>query len=196
MAFMSRPRGDHERRRAEVAEAVWQVLSTDGFGGLTVRAIAGRMQATTGVVTHYFRSKREVIGYALDLLDRRSGERHRRTSEPGMAAVRAALLDMLPLDAESITANRIWVSSWDRALADPDLRRDHGRRYAAGVDRLAALVVIAQDRGELATGEPRDVAAGLQSFALGLTVQALLDPESYPAATQVTLVEAHLRQLG
>lgn len=193
---MGRPKGNHEDRRSDVAEAVWKVLAANGFNGLTIRAIADRMHATTGVVTHYFRSKREIVDYALELLEKRSAARTRRSAPDGFPALRSAVLDMLPLDDESTTANRVWVSSWDHALADPQFRREHARRYAAGVDRLAELVSAAQERGELPARDAVSIATGLHAFALGLIVQAVLDPAEYPADRQVALLDDQLSRLA
>ncbi|MGW2541257.1 TetR/AcrR family transcriptional regulator, partial [Kitasatospora sp. NPDC001574] len=72
---MTPARGDHEARRTEVSQAVWGVLSTRGFEGLTLRAVAAEMGASTGLLTHYFPSKKALVAHALDVLERRSGAR-------------------------------------------------------------------------------------------------------------------------
>ncbi|WP_159028749.1 TetR/AcrR family transcriptional regulator, partial [Kitasatospora sp. MY 5-36] len=104
---MTPARGDHDARRSEVSEGVWRVLSTRGFEGLTLRAVAAELGASTGLLTHYFPNKRALLSHALEELDRRSLARPRRTapadgSAPpaGLARVRASLLDVLPLDGE------------------------------------------------------------------------------------------------
>jgi AcrR family transcriptional regulator len=51
---MPRTKGDHEARRRDVSEAVWRVLVAHGFGGLTMRAVAAELDASTGLLTHYF----------------------------------------------------------------------------------------------------------------------------------------------
>lgn len=194
--MMARTRGDHEARRREASEAVWRVLDAHGFGGLTLRAVAAELGATTGLLTHYFPTKRDLVAHALDLLDRRTAARTREVAEDESAALRVALLGVLPLTAEAATSNRIWVSSWDPALADPGLSRDHARRYARSRDRLRELVAAAQRRGEIRAGDPDDIAAAAQSFVLGLVVQALFDPAAFPARRQAALVDAYLRTLA
>lgn len=77
---MPRAKGDHEARRLEVSEAVWRVLATRGFGGLTLRAVATELGATTGLLTHYFPAKSDLLAHALDLLEQRTAARARRTS--------------------------------------------------------------------------------------------------------------------
>lgn len=193
---MPRAKGDHGARRREVSEAVWRVLATRGFGGLTLRAVATELGATTGLLTHYFPTKNDLVTYALDLLDQRSAARPRRTAGQGTDAVRAALLDILPLSAEATDSNRIWVSSWDTALADPALREEYAGKYARGRDKLHQLVAAAQRLGELAPGDPARIAACAQAFVLGLVVQALLDPAAFPPQRQIDLLEDYLAALA
>ena len=74
--------GDHEARRLAVSEAVWRVLADRGFGVLRLRAVAAEMGASTGLLTHYFPTKRALLVYAMDLLDQRN-EARRREADPG-----------------------------------------------------------------------------------------------------------------
>lgn len=190
-----RTKGDHEARRRDVSEAVWRVLTAHGFGGLTLRAVAAELGATTGLLTHYFRGKQELLTHALDLLDERTGTRARRAAGPGLAGVRALLLDVLPLSEEAVTGNRIWVSSWDTALADPALSAAYARKYGRSRERLSDLVADAQRRNELRPGDPARIAEGALAFTLGLVVQALFDPRAFPPKRQVELLDDHLNTL-
>ncbi|MFB7330774.1 TetR/AcrR family transcriptional regulator [Streptomyces adustus] len=192
---MPRTKGDHEARRRDVSAAVWQVMATRGFAGLTLRAVAAELGATTGLLTHYFPTKQALVEYALDLLEQRTVSRPRRHTGEGLAAFRDALLDILPLTPEATDSNRIWVSSWDTALSDPALSTDHARKYAKGRDRLIERVAAAQELGELPPGNPARIAAGAQAFVLGLVVQALFDPAVFPPARQVELLDDYLAAL-
>ncbi|MFI1798800.1 TetR/AcrR family transcriptional regulator [Streptomyces sp. NPDC020379] len=193
---MPRTKGDHEARRRDVSEAVWRVLAAHGFGGLTMRAVATELGATTGLLTHYFPAKRDLVTYALDLLAERTAARPRRAAGEGLPAVRAALLDILPLTAEATASNRIWVSSWDTALADPALSDDYARKYAQSRAKLRGLVAAAQRLGELPPGDPERVAAAAQSFVLGLVVQALFNPTAFPPHRQTELLDDYLASLA
>ncbi|WP_018350339.1 TetR/AcrR family transcriptional regulator [Longispora albida] len=194
---MPRIKGDHEARRRDVSEAVWRVLARHGFGGLSMRAVATELGATTGLLTHYFPSKRDLITHALALLDERTAARRPRPSAaPGLASLREAMLAVLPATPESAGTGRIWVSSWDTALADEQFGSSHAARYAGGRERLSARIAAAQALGELAPGDADDLAAAAQSFLLGLVVQALLDPPSFPAARQIHLLDGYLATLA
>ncbi|TDD49314.1 TetR family transcriptional regulator [Nonomuraea terrae] len=192
---MARTKGDHEARRRDVSAAVWQVMATRGFAGLTLRAVAAELGATTGLLTHYFPTKQALVEYALDLLEQRTASRPRRHAGKGLAALRDALLDILPLTPEATDSNRIWVSSWDAALSDPDLSTGYARKYAQSRDRLSERVAAAQELGELPPGDPLHIAVGAQSFILGLVVQALFDPVAFPPQRQVELLDDYLATL-
>ena len=186
----------HRRRREDVAAAVWRVLDQSGFAGLSMRAVARELDATTGIVTHYFPSKRELTSFALELLAERSGARERPATARGPADLRSALLDMLPLDAASQTSNRIWISSWDAALADERHAAEHAQRYRASRAKVAGLVAEFLDVDDRGDARVERVTETLHSFVLGLTVQAVLDPSAYPPERQVALLDGLLRDLG
>jgi AcrR family transcriptional regulator len=183
---------DHEARRRDVSEAVWRVLARHGFGGLTLRAVAAEMGASTGLLTHYFPSKEALVRHALAVAEERSTTRPLRQG----GGLREALLDVLPLDAASRTMNRVWVSSWDAALGDAELHAAERARYKRWRARLCPLVVDAQRRGDLPAGRPDDLVAIVAAFTHGLVVQALFDPRSFPRARQVALLDDFLEGLN
>jgi AcrR family transcriptional regulator len=195
IAHVPRPQGDHDTRRREVAEAVLRVLATRGFAQLTMRAVAAELGASTGIVTHYFATKDELRTFALDVLARSVDERQPTTAPPGLPALRALVLGMLPLTAEGATANRIWISSWDVVLAAPDLTATYAETYAQSRARVERAVRIAQEAGELGDADPGELAAALHAFTLGLAVQAVLDPAAFPPARQIAMTDAYLRTL-
>ncbi|UIN30586.1 TetR/AcrR family transcriptional regulator [Microbacterium binotii] len=186
----------YRQRREDVAAAVWRVLDQAGFAGLSMRAVARELDATTGIVTHYFPSKRELTSFALELLAERSGARERPATTRGPADLRSALLDMLPLDDISQTSNRIWISSWDAALADEGHAAEHAERYRASRAKVAGLVAEFLPESERDDERVDRVTETLHSFVLGLTVQAVLDPSAYPPERQVTLLDGILSDLG
>ncbi|MFL6120376.1 TetR/AcrR family transcriptional regulator [Actinophytocola sp.] len=189
-------RGDHDARRADVAEAVWRVLAAHGFGALTMRAVAAELGASTGLLTHYFTNKRELVRYAHAIAEERTENRPRRRAErPGLAALRVALVDVLPLSAEAAAMNRVWVSFWDAALDDESLREAQRARYERWRGRLQGCVEEAQARGELPAGRPEDVAVEAAAFTHGLVVQALFDPAGLPAERQLALLDRFLSGL-
>ncbi|MFF5563382.1 TetR/AcrR family transcriptional regulator [Streptomyces sp. NPDC012623] len=191
-------RGDRDARREDVSEAVWRTLADKGFGGLTLRAVAAEMDVSTGMLMHYFPTKRALVAHALDVLEKRTAERPRRGRPvAGLAALRAVLLDILPLTEDDTARNRVWVSSWDLALADEQLGSGQLERYARMRTAIRPHIEAARDRGELpADADPDQLAATAVAFTHGLVVQALFDPGRFPESVQVSLVDGFLRGLA
>ncbi|MBC3841221.1 TetR family transcriptional regulator [Streptacidiphilus sp. 4-A2] len=191
-------RGDHEARRRDVSEAVWGVLAESGFGGLTLRAVAARMGASTGLLTHYFPTKHALVTHALEILDQRREQQRRVAGTAagqlsGLAELRRILLDILPLTPDATADNRVWVSSWDVSLADPGLAEAQAERYRRSRGRLRDCVLQAVDAGELPPAtDPDRLAAAAMALVHGLVVQALFDPSAFPARVQRALVDDFL----
>jgi AcrR family transcriptional regulator len=190
---------DHDVRRREVAEAVWRVLARTGFAGLSLRAVAREMGATTGLLTHYFASKRELVRHALEVVHERTLPRmaEAETADRGVAGLRVRLRAVL-LDGEEATVlSRVWVGFWDLALADEELGRAEAARYERWRDRLRPLVEEAIAAGELAPGRDRETVVDvLTAFTHGLVVQALFDPDRFPVARQYAVLDELLTALS
>ncbi|GIG13207.1 TetR family transcriptional regulator [Catellatospora methionotrophica] len=191
-------RGDHDARRRDVSQAVWEVLAAHGFGGLTLRAVAAHMGASTGLLTHYFPSKKALVRHALEVAQEHTQGRDRFPAEgEGLPGLRAALLDVMPLTPEAVAMSRVWVSFWDAALGDDELAAAELRRYERWRGMLRPHVEAALRLGQLpADADPEDVVATAAGFGHGLVVQALFDPARFPPRRQAALVDGFVALLG
>jgi len=190
---------DHDVRRREVAEAVWRVLADTGFAGLSLRAVAREMGATTGLLTHYFASKRELVGHALEVVHDRTAPRMQEveTADRGVAGLRVRLRAVLVDGEEATVLSKVWVGFWDLALADAELGLAEAARYERWRDRLRPLVDEAIAAGELAADRDRETVVDLLTACThGLVVQALFDPERFPATRQYAVLEELLTALS
>ena len=190
---------DHDARRREVAEAVWKVLAGTGFAGLSLRAVAREMGATTGLLTHYFASKRELVRHALEVVHERTLPRMEAAGAGvgGLEGLRQRLRAVLVDDQEATVLSRVWVGFWDLALADEELGRAEAARYERWRDRLRPLVDEAIDAGELAVGRDRETVVDVvTAFTHGLVVQALFDPDRFPAERQYAVLDELLVALS
>jgi AcrR family transcriptional regulator len=166
---------DHAERRAQIVAATWDALGTVGLEGATMRTIAERAGCSTGRLTHYFASREEILIAALRQVHELAGTRmiSAAAGATGADAVRAVLLEALPLDAERRREWRVWLAFWAQATVDPALREENERRYAEWREVLDRLLV------EAVPGLGADERAGrvedLVAIIDGLGVQATLD---------------------
>ena len=184
---------DHEERREEIAEAAWRVVERAGPQGANMREIAREAGYTTGVVTHYFRDKRELMAFAFGLMVDRSTKRVADVAAG--SGPTEALAQLLPLDEERRRETTVWLALIGASLADPELARELRQRY-----RQAREAILPTFRAALKAAAPRqdadDVADELMAVVDGLTVDALTDPERYPPGEQLVLLHRALERLG
>jgi AcrR family transcriptional regulator len=191
------PKGDHDSRREDVSQAVWHVLARCGVGGLTIRSVAAELGATTGLIRHYFPTKKALIAHARQVAeDRTKSLKRSAPSASGLVALKAAVIDVLPLDDDTTAMSRAWVSFWDAAIGDPELADSERLRYMSWRARLRIHVCDAQASGELSHSVPADdYVVMCAAFAHGLVVQSLFDPERFTARRQRALVDSYFDQL-
>src|SRR5260370_33727298 len=58
---------DHDQQREIFAAAALEVITKEGIAGLTVRRVSEQAGDTTGALTHYFRSKDQLLLAASEL---------------------------------------------------------------------------------------------------------------------------------
>src|SRR5262245_65130654 len=190
---------DTRSRRAEFAEAAWRTIAARGLDAATVRAVARDAGASTGRLVHYFRSKDELMLEALRHAGRVVRERMNAivAGARGLAALRAVLLDALPVDEVRGKEWRFWLAYWGRAASEPSLAAEQERRLGIWRAMLLRTLEEARSRNELAA----EVDAALEAEALmalvdGLGQQALFDPGAMTAERLRAHVVAQLARLG
>ncbi|WP_427168489.1 TetR/AcrR family transcriptional regulator [Streptomyces sp. C1-1] len=184
---------DHEERRETISQAVWQVVSDSGLEGLTLRAVATAAGCTTGMVTHYFAGKKELLAHARTEMHRRMAARI--DTLPAGESARDVLYTVaeqaLPLDDERHLEAVVWSQFLLSTRNDPALLAEHTRSHASWIDRLRALMQAAcpdhAERAELDT-RVRSLVACLD----GLALNAVTDPDAYPPDLQRRVLETQL----
>ncbi|HEX2104932.1 MAG TPA: TetR family transcriptional regulator C-terminal domain-containing protein [Solirubrobacteraceae bacterium] len=185
---------DHEERRAEVAAAVWRVVSSEGLDAVTVRRVAAETGMSTSVVSHYFAGKDELLRLAFRLVvDRGRARAEAEARVAGGGRARALLATGLPLDAARRTEARIWFSFLGLALTRPDLAADQRAAYRAWRGAVAAALRVEGLRAGL---DAEAEAAALIALVDGLAVQAAFEPRRLPPARQLALLDERLAALG
>ncbi|MGA4863460.1 TetR/AcrR family transcriptional regulator [Streptomyces lavendulocolor] len=175
---------DHEARRLEIAEALWRIASTRGLDGVSLRDVAAEADISLGRLQHYFRTKDEMLLFALrhinSLADQRIRERiGSLTAGPGTgtgtgpsaeseaeaaadqgppprAVLRECLMGMLPLDEKSRVGTLVGAAYFARAIHDERLREEAREGIPRLAEFLAGLLRSARERGETAGGRALD----------------------------------------
>ncbi|WP_327153889.1 TetR/AcrR family transcriptional regulator [Streptomyces tubercidicus] len=191
---------DHEARRQEISEALWRIAGSRGLDGTSLRDVAAEAGISLGRLQHYFRTRDEMLLFALQHINRLAGERIRErieglTEDPTPHEVlRACLSGMLPLDDKSRIGLLVSAAYYARAVHDEGLRAEARN----GIPRLRAFFAdqlrLAAERGELPPERATEGEAMLLiSLAEGLATYVLLEVHSPEAALR--LLDLYLANL-
>jgi AcrR family transcriptional regulator len=189
---------DHGQRRDEMAEALWRIAAYEGLEAVSLNRVAAEAGASKGRVQHYFASRDALLDYTAEHLQDRVTARLRArlaAAPDTLAAVRGALLEVLPLTDDSVVDTRVGIAFLIRALGDDALRTRYRTRNAQFLGLLTRLLTTAREEGALARGrEPGAVAAELFALVNGLKEPLLLGDLTPSLAT--ALVDDALARLA
>ncbi|MEV7510979.1 TetR family transcriptional regulator C-terminal domain-containing protein [Streptomyces sp. NPDC089922] len=169
---------DHEGRRRLVAEAVCGLADERGLEGVTLRDVAARAQVSMGAVQRCFRTKDEMLVFALAAVGERIGARVRarlvRTpAQSAASAVGHAATEIALLDEQHRSEARVWLAFLAQAAVDETLAETMRRNQAALQEVFTGLISQAC-QGQVQGGDG-DGAVALDAAREARTVLALAD---------------------
>ncbi|MDR3033774.1 MAG: TetR family transcriptional regulator C-terminal domain-containing protein [Kitasatospora sp.] len=193
---------DYESRRRRIAEAVCLLADEHGPQGVSMRDVAARAQVSLGAVQRCFRSKEEMLLFAVDHVGERITERVRTrlTASPAQSAATAlghAADEIALLRAEHRAEARIWLAFIAQAAVSEPLADPLRTSYTALQDLLVRLITEATDNGSTddptPPPDPRHEARTLLALADGLTTHVLIGHLTTEEAQEV--LHTHLTAL-
>ncbi|MET8540905.1 TetR/AcrR family transcriptional regulator [Kitasatospora sp. NPDC004799] len=200
---------DHEGRRRLIAEAVCLLVDEHGLEGVTLRDVATRAEVSMGAVQRCFRTKEEMLLFALTHVGERVTERVRSRLTAGPAQSAASELGLVAgevalLREEHRAEARIWLAFVAGAAVNPALAEALRSSYAA-LEELVVRLVAEAAGGEVVGGSviggaaaggavvARTEARTLLALADGLTAHVLVGHRTAAEAEEV--LHAHLTGL-
>jgi AcrR family transcriptional regulator len=183
---------DHDRRREEIAALTLAVIRSVGLENASIRTIARHGRISMGVLSHYFNSKDELVGFSFAWLAQRTFaelEVLLAASPPGLARLRTALGYMLPAAGQSQDF-ALWMTLWGRAVSNASLARQHRAYYARWRRCVRGFLREAQRLGEVpARLSLADATDLLVATVDGLWIDCMMEPRRFGAARRRALLE-------
>ena len=176
-----RPPGDHDEKRSEIVAAALRTIQRLGFEGASLRQIAIEAGCTTGVLTHYFLNKEQLLRQLVDgLFDAMDTWSTDITSSEDVFQVVEDILQT-PFSADDdTTVWHLWYQLLLQARTDPSLAREIAQRYSTQLEQLANLFERHQQRGVLRSDYSAQMLAE-QVFAVteGWSLMAPVDVQRF-----------------
>jgi AcrR family transcriptional regulator len=185
-------RVDPQERRTLIADALMRVAARRGLEGVSLRHVAAEAGATSGMVQHYFRTKDEMMLFALQVVSENAAARIDAAvgalggSPAPRDLLRAMLLQILPLDEARRADGRVALAFLAYAAVHPRVAAEQRRGATDMRDFVAGLI---RD-SPAAVADPVLAATTLLGLVEGLGIYLLNDvcpPETAMAALDAEL---------
>lgn len=177
-------------RRAQLAEAAYRIIAADGLNGLSIRILARAVGAhSSGLVSHYFIDRAEIIAAALD----HAATVMRRRPDTRLHPVET-FVSVLPIDDEAIESWRFTLAVRAGALTDPALVKfdnaiqEYWHQHMP--DLLRAHGVLGAD------ADAHEAVDFIVAVVDGVALRATLAPREWPAARQRAHIERAFNQIA
>lgn len=187
---------DHEKRKKDIAEATWRVISEQGMEGATVRNIAKEAGLSLGALQHYFSSQAGLLSYAMKLVIERVTHRINAITArnlPPKEMVVEILLQMIPTEQETMLEIQVWYEFVMYARNKPELCSVQDDGVLSG---LMLLLEKLDENHLLKT----DLDLGIEIEKLyaivdGLALHAVLEPDRLDKERIVSILKNHVDYL-
>ena len=188
----------YDDRRIEVAKAAWQVIIREGLDRTSMRAIAQELGSSTGVVTHYFRDKEDLILFALGLVFENVASEMKACvkGQQGIDRLEQMIFVALPLDLIDRDDWKVWIAFLGYSIGREHLIQEHRKRY----DLLRQI--ISQELADLQSTNliRADLDLTLEANALvalvdGIGAGVVIYPEQFNPSQQQYLVRRLINTL-
>ncbi len=170
-------------------------MASRGADAATMREIAREAGYANGALAHYFANKDALIEAAFGYVFDRTNDRIREATVGlrGLAALRAFLVEVLPITEVTRLEARIVLPFWSRTVADERVAELNDAAMQRWRRELAELLEQAREDGDVTVTTPDDVLVEqLLAMAMGLQVLATTPGTPTPAETQVAMLDAFL----
>ncbi|MEM9927775.1 MAG: TetR/AcrR family transcriptional regulator [Cyanobacteria bacterium P01_D01_bin.50] len=185
-------------RRLEVSEAAWRVIAREGLDRTSMRAIAQELGCTTGVVTHHFRNKQELILFALNQVTELQQKAMQAATHKisGIERLVEMLSAFLPLDNERRDILKVWVAFLGYAVGRESLMEEHQSCAAqlreVIIEELKALQSVKLIRADVELELEANV---LLALVNGISLDSLIQGKHLSPAQQQLVIRRYVEQL-
>jgi TetR/AcrR family transcriptional regulator, transcriptional repressor of bet genes len=187
---------DPEQRRAALAAAAIRVIAESGLEGTKLRDVASEAGWTTGALTHYFSDKRALLKLAMESSLEHLHSRHLADIAVRGDALSVVLEQALPLDEDRLRHWKVTLALTTQSWTDPELAQIKRRAYRRWRRSIAAAVADGIADGRYSPDLDLETTADeLVALVDGVALQALFDPERWPASKQLSFLNRHVAGL-
>ncbi|MBD1588845.1 TetR/AcrR family transcriptional regulator [Pseudomonas typographi] len=185
-------------RRTEIIDATMRVIERKGLEGASMRGIARELGLTTGLVTHYFKDKNEILTTAIDALFKPFEVRLGKALETSdiTQGLIEVLITTLPTQEPQRAAQRLFAHVLLQIKEDPVVGNAYRDRFHLLNQGICKLIKRGQDAGVLRNDfDPQRRTDFLCAFADGLGLHATGGLHNFSNELMVSLMMEEINRM-
>ncbi len=185
-------------RRSQVASAAMKLIAEQGLQKTSLRAIAHELGCTTGVLTHYFRNKDELLLFMLEVVMERLGEKMAIAVEDieGIERLIVMMLSVLPTTDELRQIWRVWLAFVGHMPGHTGLMEEHKALYQEFKASLKSEFAVFVEMGVFSKGiDVEFEAAAWIALMDGIGVNMLAAPQNYSEEQLKKIIKRQMEPL-
>jgi len=184
---------DHDERRRLIAQVVEQLVYEQGIQAVTIREVASRVGYSTTVVSHYFRTKLDMLVFTHRIARARAEalvDEAVRRSQPLVETLER----LLPISDERWRDWHTWFAFWGMAPAEPLVSAEWEEGTSNAHSLFLRLIENAKQSGDFPANIDSAVAAThVQVFVNGIASLVAQNRDAWPAERQQDLLQTLMR---
>ncbi len=188
---------NHDKRRREIAEAVWQVTATRGLEAVTMRSVAAAAGISVGRIQHYFSTKEEMVRHGCRALIDVASEtfEQRAPADRPLEVLRELFTHAIPQTEDMKVGATVWYAYLARSVGDPKIAAILREAKCGEQEEGERLLGAAQKVGQISENlDAVVVVRKLLATADGLALRVLIGQLS--ASEAVSSLEQAMEAVG
>lgn len=190
---------DVDKRRHDLAAAVWTVVRERGIGAVSVRTVAAEAGVAVGSLRHVFPTRTELVLFSAELMLTQARERINSVPRSGVIAddALAVLRELLPLSPDARAELEVNLALIAEAPAVPELSGIRDRATAELAELCTAIAHWLMSGGADAPTSAAATRAGQRLYALvdGLALHLLSAPADADPTWAVDILRDEISRL-
>jgi AcrR family transcriptional regulator len=191
-----------DERRAQILQAAFEVASTEGIGGLTVRAVAAQARVSHALVLFHFGRKERLVHELLGLVIDATAVLHISEDIARFPHARdrlhALLQQEMARQSHQPLHTRLFLEYWAVGTRHEEVRTrisEQLERYRSAFRSIMEEMLLAEPAA-FAGASADGLAAVAVSWIQGCAVQAMIDPAHFDTDDYLAAVRGMIGRLG
>ncbi|MEI9425409.1 TetR family transcriptional regulator [Mesorhizobium sp. Cs1299R1N1] len=187
---------DVELTRLRIAKAAGKAIAAKGISAVTMADIANAAGVTTGMITHYYEGKADIIAAALRVLFLNMERKIAHLLEQGETNLAVLLDAAIPASKSHVEDSVIWVNFWGVIGTDPDFYKLNATLHREGKKIYDQVIRAAWPESEEWPTDVFETAlCSIVTFVFGLNAGGVTSCAVWTASVLRSQLEIHSRMV-